>query len=136
MSDLKLRNPQLLLVKSENNLKVEEKKGNLETDILQLIYHKFQDVSKHKNDHELIKYILNCVEECFKNDPNKTDQENEDHRIEFIVGILIKLFPDFNTPEKIDDIKALIRFIENNKLVNSVSCCYKLKKSVTGFLKK
>jgi hypothetical protein len=60
MSDLKLRNPQLLLVKSENNLKVEEKKGNLETDILQLIYHKFQDVSKHKNDHELIKYILNC----------------------------------------------------------------------------
>jgi hypothetical protein len=132
----KLRNSNLLLVKSEHNLKAEEKNTNLETDIITLIYHKYQDISKHKNDHELIKYILNCVEECFKGDPNKTDPENEQLRIDLIVGILVKLFPDFNTPEKIDDIKALIKFIENNKLVNAVSCCYKLKKNLLGLISK
>lgn len=132
----KLRNPNLLLVKSENNLKAEEKKTNLETDIIALIYHKYQDISKHKNDHELVKYILNCVEECFKGDPNKTDQENEQGRIDLIVCVLVKLFPEFNTPEKIEDIKALVKFIENNKLVNAVSCCYKLKKNLLGLVSK
>lgn len=129
MTDVpKLKNKSLLLVKAQNTLRVGEKTSGLEADIIALVYHRFADPNKHRTDIELVKYILNCIEEAWKDDVNKDSAENYNSRVDLVISIFVKLFPD--AAGKSEDIKDMIVFLENNALVQSVGCWRKTKKSL------
>jgi hypothetical protein len=102
------------LVKLEHDLLEDFTKGDIKAKILERIKaFKFDDISKYKNDNQLLKVVCNMIEHLV------TKKDNID-KLELCVEIFKILYGNL-TEDEITTIKRNVNFIWKNKLIKKIS---------------
>ncbi len=118
----------MLLVKPKGELKRSARHGQLKTEIIQLLYSKFSDISRRLRDPQLYVYLLELLQEADKPDPLLTPEQNRANRQALIRQIVTTIFPEADGCW--EEVRALIEFAESNHLVEPVGCLRRTSKAL------